>query len=115
MASLAWLLIPLLAAVGAGLWGSWAARNRKSGRTGDTSELNGYAAFREAMEKTRGVPERPQEAAVNHEAAAPQDVVDVPRADVDEPHTPTDTDTAAAATAAADESHAIREKSHTGT
>ncbi|MEV7193443.1 hypothetical protein AB0N81_16800 [Streptomyces sp. NPDC093510] len=53
MASLAWLLIPLLAAVGAGLWGSWAARNRKSGRTGDNHELNGYAAFREAMEKSR--------------------------------------------------------------
>ncbi|ATL30341.1 hypothetical protein [Streptomyces formicae] len=52
MASLAWLLIPLLAAVGAGLWGSWAARNRKSGRTGDVTELNGYAAFREAMEKS---------------------------------------------------------------
>ncbi|MBM7172890.1 hypothetical protein JQK87_31775 [Streptomyces sp. G44] len=53
MASLAWLLIPLLAAVGAGLWGGWAARNRKSGRTGDHVELNGYAAFREAMEKSR--------------------------------------------------------------
>ncbi|MEU5684000.1 MULTISPECIES: hypothetical protein [Streptomyces] len=52
MASLAWLLIPLLAAVGAGLWASWAARNRKSGRTGDVTELNGYAAFREAMEKS---------------------------------------------------------------
>ncbi|MFK4068583.1 hypothetical protein [Streptomyces sp. NPDC029674] len=53
MASLAWLLIPLLAAIGAGLWASWAARARKSGRTGDTHELNGYAAFREAMEKSR--------------------------------------------------------------
>ncbi|WP_167355570.1 MULTISPECIES: hypothetical protein [Streptomyces] len=52
MASLAWLLIPLMAAVGAGLWGSWAARNRKSGRTGDVTELNGYTAFREAMEKS---------------------------------------------------------------
>ncbi|MFE0103920.1 hypothetical protein [Streptomyces sp. NPDC059009] len=50
MAALAWLLIPLLAAVGAGLWGSWAARNRK---TGDVTELNGYAAFREAMEKSQ--------------------------------------------------------------
>lgn len=53
MASLAWLLIPLLAAVGAGLWAGWANRNRKSGRTGDNSELNGYAAFCEAMEKSR--------------------------------------------------------------
>ncbi|MCX5087038.1 hypothetical protein ACFC18_00600 [Streptomyces sp. NPDC056121] len=49
MAALLWLLIPLVAAVGAGLWGSWAARNRK---TGDVSELNGYARFREAMERT---------------------------------------------------------------
>ncbi|MEI5101641.1 hypothetical protein RB200_27955 [Streptomyces sp. PmtG] len=52
MASLAWLLIPLLAAVGAGLWAVLANRNRKSGKTGDNSELHGYAAFREAMEKT---------------------------------------------------------------
>ncbi|MFE6753119.1 hypothetical protein ACFVDQ_05910 [Streptomyces sp. NPDC057684] len=49
MAALLWLLIPLVAAVGAGLWGSWAARNR---RTGDVTELNGYARFREAMERT---------------------------------------------------------------
>ncbi|MFB7995120.1 hypothetical protein ACFC4G_20180 [Streptomyces sp. NPDC056002] len=49
MAALLWLLIPLVAAVGAGLWGSWAARNRK---TGDVTELNGYARFREAMERT---------------------------------------------------------------
>ncbi|MFD3561031.1 hypothetical protein ACFWVU_15300 [Streptomyces sp. NPDC058686] len=49
MAALLWLLIPLVAAVGAGLWGSWAARNR---RTGDVSELNGYARFREAMERS---------------------------------------------------------------
>ena len=48
MAALLWLLIPLVAAVGAGLWGSWAARNRK---TGDVTELNGYARFREAMER----------------------------------------------------------------
>ncbi|WP_369212417.1 hypothetical protein [Streptomyces flavofungini] len=51
MASLAWLLIPFLAAIGAGLWATWAARNRKSGKTGDVTELNGYAAFRAAMEK----------------------------------------------------------------
>ncbi|MGW7271382.1 hypothetical protein ACWGH5_12740 [Streptomyces sp. NPDC054864] len=52
MASLAWLLIPFAAAVGAGLWAALAARNRRSGKTGDHSELNGYAAFREAMEKS---------------------------------------------------------------
>lgn len=49
MAALAWLLIPLMAAIGAGMWGSWAARNR---RTGDVTELAGYAKFRAAMEKT---------------------------------------------------------------
>ncbi|MGW1891239.1 hypothetical protein ACWCP6_13425 [Streptomyces sp. NPDC002004] len=49
MAALAWLLIPLFAAVGAALWGSWAARNRTRG---DGPELAGYARFREAMEKT---------------------------------------------------------------
>ncbi|MCY0935684.1 hypothetical protein [Streptomyces sp. H34-S4] len=46
MASLAWLLIPLFAAIGAAIWGSWAARDRTSG---DISELAGYARFREAM------------------------------------------------------------------
>ncbi|MFD0266879.1 hypothetical protein ACFVGY_09825 [Streptomyces sp. NPDC127106] len=48
MASLAWLLIPLCAAVGAAIWGSWAARDRTQG---DISELAGYARFREAMDK----------------------------------------------------------------
>ncbi|MGW7066472.1 hypothetical protein ACWGII_04935 [Streptomyces sp. NPDC054855] len=67
MASLAWLLIPFAAAVGAGLWAALAARNRKSGKTGDNSELNGYAAFREAMEKSHSgteaaVPEGAQKA-----------------------------------------------------
>ncbi|MEU6677577.1 hypothetical protein [Streptomyces sp. NPDC046853] len=52
MASLAWLLIPFAAAVGGGLWAAWAARNRRSGKTGDNNELHGYAAFREAMEKS---------------------------------------------------------------
>ncbi|MBA5221095.1 MULTISPECIES: hypothetical protein [Streptomyces] len=51
MAALVWLLIPLVAAIGAGLWGGWAGRNRKT--IGDGSELAGYARFREAMEKTR--------------------------------------------------------------
>ncbi|MBT2385217.1 hypothetical protein [Streptomyces sp. ISL-11] len=49
MAALVWLLIPVAAAVVAVLWGSWAARNRKSG---DVAELAGYARFREAMERT---------------------------------------------------------------
>ncbi|MEV5513728.1 hypothetical protein AB0L50_12485 [Streptomyces flaveolus] len=51
MAALAWLLIPLVAAVAAGLWGSWANRTRRI--RGDGPELDGYARFREAMEKSR--------------------------------------------------------------
>ncbi|MGW7207839.1 hypothetical protein [Streptomyces sp. NPDC054837] len=49
MAALAWLLIPLLAGIGAGLWGSWA--NRTRGTRSDGPELDGYARFRKAMEK----------------------------------------------------------------
>lgn len=49
MAALAWLLIPLFAAVGGAIWASWAARNRT---TGDVTELVGYARFRDAMEKS---------------------------------------------------------------
>ncbi|MEU1309772.1 hypothetical protein ABZ419_12880 [Streptomyces cinnamoneus] len=49
MAALAWLLIPVGAALAAALWGSWAARNRKSG---DVAELAGYEKFRRAMERT---------------------------------------------------------------
>ncbi|MFF8976749.1 hypothetical protein ACF08A_08005 [Streptomyces cellulosae] len=51
MAALAWLLIPLVAAIGAGLWGSWANRTRNV--RGDGPELIGYARFREAMERER--------------------------------------------------------------
>ncbi|MEV7982280.1 hypothetical protein [Streptomyces sp. NPDC086519] len=51
MAALVWLVIPLVAAVGAGLWGSWANRTRRA--RSDGPELDGYARFREAMEKSR--------------------------------------------------------------
>ncbi|MFJ2092548.1 hypothetical protein ACIOEW_25235 [Streptomyces sp. NPDC087901] len=54
MAALAWLLIPLFAALGAAIWGSWAARNRT---TGDVTELAGYARFREAMERSHSTSE----------------------------------------------------------
>ncbi|WP_393060370.1 hypothetical protein [Streptomyces sp. LN549] len=54
MAALAWLLIPLFAALGASIWGRWAARNRT---TGDVTELAGYARFREAMERSHSVSE----------------------------------------------------------
>ncbi|MFI9826298.1 hypothetical protein ACIHIX_01320 [Streptomyces sp. NPDC051913] len=49
MAALAWLLIPLVAAIGAGVWGSWANRTRRA--RSDGPELDGYARFRKAMEK----------------------------------------------------------------
>jgi hypothetical protein len=49
MAVLVWLLIPLVAAIFAGLWGSWANRTRKA--RSDGPELDGYARFRAAMEK----------------------------------------------------------------
>ncbi|MCW5250468.1 MULTISPECIES: hypothetical protein [unclassified Streptomyces] len=51
MGALAWLLIPLVAAVGAGLWSSWANRTRRA--RSDGPELDGYARFREAMERPR--------------------------------------------------------------
>ncbi|MFG2127738.1 hypothetical protein ACGFNV_08060 [Streptomyces sp. NPDC048751] len=49
MGALVWLLIPLMAAIVAGVWGSWANRTRKA--RGDGPELDGYARFRAAMEK----------------------------------------------------------------
>ncbi|MFG2328900.1 hypothetical protein ACGFMM_04675 [Streptomyces sp. NPDC048604] len=48
MAALAWLLIPLFAVVGAGIWAGWVSRNRT---IGDVAELAGYARFRDAMER----------------------------------------------------------------
>ncbi|MET7690575.1 hypothetical protein ABZT06_21830 [Streptomyces sp. NPDC005483] len=50
MGALVWLLIPLFAAIVAGLWGSWANRTRKA--RNDGPELDGYARFRAAMEKS---------------------------------------------------------------
>ncbi len=49
MGALAWLVIPLLAAVGAGVWGGWVNRTRKA--RSDGPELDGYARFRAAMER----------------------------------------------------------------
>ncbi|MFD0146281.1 MULTISPECIES: hypothetical protein [unclassified Streptomyces] len=49
MAVLAWLLIPLVAVVGAAIWGSWTQRNKT---IGDVAELAGYARFRDAMERS---------------------------------------------------------------
>ncbi|MEU6351683.1 hypothetical protein ABZ896_20455 [Streptomyces sp. NPDC047072] len=50
MGALVWLLIPFVAAVAAGLWGSWATRTRRV--RSDGPELDGYARFRAAMEKS---------------------------------------------------------------
>ncbi|MCD9142508.1 hypothetical protein [Streptomyces albireticuli] len=52
MTALVWLLIPVAAAVVAALWGTWAAYASRNRRTGDVSELAGYARFREAMERS---------------------------------------------------------------
>lgn len=51
MAALSWLLIPIMAAVAAGVWGSWASRRR----TGipDSAGVAGYERFRAAMERSR--------------------------------------------------------------
>ncbi|MEU8568469.1 hypothetical protein AB0C51_08925 [Streptomyces pathocidini] len=54
MAALAWLLIPVVAAVVAAVWARWAARHRK---VGDVAELAGYERFREAMERSSANPE----------------------------------------------------------
>ncbi|NJQ00934.1 hypothetical protein [Streptomyces zingiberis] len=64
MAAVAWLLIPVVAAVAAGLWARWAARRRK---TEDVAELAGYAKFREAME--RPAPGAPSRTAPDSDAA----------------------------------------------
>jgi hypothetical protein len=48
MAVLTWLLIPVVVAIGAAIWGSWASKSRT---VGDMAELNGYARFRNAMER----------------------------------------------------------------
>jgi len=47
VAALAWLIIPLVAAVAAAFWGRWAGRRRT---TGDGASLAGYERFRTAME-----------------------------------------------------------------
>lgn len=67
MAALSWLLIPIMAAIAAGVWGSWASRHR----TGipDSAGVAGYERFRAAMERSRAEeagarrPERPVEPA----------------------------------------------------
>ncbi|GAB2626062.1 hypothetical protein GCM10027168_67230 [Streptomyces capparidis] len=50
MAALAWLIIPVLAALLAAVWGAWAARTRSAG---DARSLAGFDRFRETMERSR--------------------------------------------------------------
>ncbi|WP_345649973.1 hypothetical protein [Streptomyces tremellae] len=47
---LTWLLIPVVVALGAAIWGSWVSKSRI---VGDMAELHGYARFRDAMEMER--------------------------------------------------------------
>lgn len=77
MAALAWLLIPLAAAVVAALWGRWAARHRP---TGDGASLAGYERFRVAMEspgpKGEAASVRPGEPAPETAAPTPERTVE---------------------------------------
>jgi hypothetical protein len=50
MAALSWLLIPIIAAVAAGVWGSWAGRRRAG--IPDSAGVAGYERFRAAMERS---------------------------------------------------------------
>jgi hypothetical protein len=52
MSVLGWLLIPVAGAVVAGLWSAWATRRtRAPGSVGDAAGVQGYEAFRAAMER----------------------------------------------------------------
>lgn len=64
VAALAWLLIPVIAAVAAGLWGSWAGRRRTT--TPDAVGVAGYERFRAAMERSGA------EVAETGDAASPE-------------------------------------------
>ncbi|MBO8198987.1 hypothetical protein JW613_11800 [Streptomyces smyrnaeus] len=61
MAALAWLLIPLVAAVAASLWGSWVGRRRT--KTPDAAGVAGYERFRAAMERSSAAGTAPDAAA----------------------------------------------------
>ncbi|MBQ0867943.1 hypothetical protein ACH4RA_05590 [Streptomyces smyrnaeus] len=61
MAALAWLLIPLVAAVAASLWGSWVGRRRT--KTPDAAGVAGYERFRAAMERSSAAETAPDAAA----------------------------------------------------
>jgi hypothetical protein len=50
MAALAWLIIPVVAAVAAMIWAGWAARTPRA--TGDPASLAEHQRFRAAMERS---------------------------------------------------------------
>ncbi|MGK4582897.1 hypothetical protein [Kitasatospora sp. HPMI-4] len=50
MAALAWLIIPVIAAVAAMIWAGWAARTPRA--TGDPASLAEHQRFRAAMERS---------------------------------------------------------------
>lgn len=64
MAALIWLVIPLIAVIGASVWGTWASRRRTA--TPDTVGVAGYEAFRAAMERRPGMPAAAETAAPEH-------------------------------------------------
>ncbi|MET7638361.1 hypothetical protein [Streptomyces sp. NPDC005438] len=53
MAAVSWLLIPLIAALSASLWASWASRRKATHHGSDVSGVAGYERFRQAMERPR--------------------------------------------------------------
>jgi hypothetical protein len=57
MGALAWLVIPVIAALAAAVWASWAARPPRA--AGDGASLAGYERFREAMERSTSGPVDP--------------------------------------------------------
>ncbi|KJK59781.1 hypothetical protein [Saccharothrix sp. ST-888] len=50
MAALAWLIIPVVAAIAAMIWAGWAARTPRA--TGDPASLAEHQRFRAAMERS---------------------------------------------------------------
>lgn len=58
MAALAWLGIPVAAALIAALWATWAARPPRA--TGDGASLAEHQRFRAAMERGTGTQQPPE-------------------------------------------------------
>ncbi|MFI9270477.1 hypothetical protein ACIGXM_07165 [Kitasatospora sp. NPDC052896] len=59
MAALAWLGIPVVAALLAALWAAWAARPPRA--TGDGASLAEHQRFLAAMERSTTVARRPED------------------------------------------------------